>query len=494
MISSERIFEKDLYEIWINQNFESNLQTIDGDEIAVLDAGQHNSDTTGPDFHNARIRIGNLTFVGDIEIDSDYHDWKSHGHHLNNKYNKVVLHLSLTNKFNQPYVYSKDGRKIPSIKLADHVEVQQVKSISKKIESYNSNHEHTLRCVESNSIIDLRSKEKFVLDLGTERYKKKCMKFYDRLKELKYISELQLKEPVIKYELGEEFRNKNYTHNDFKQKDLWLQLLYENVFEALGYSKNKSIMMKLAQSANINFINSFLNDGKTDKQKLEAALFGISGLLPDAEKLPDNHKSEYTKKIFEEWQSLQNRYDGETLNETDWNFFRLRPQNFPTIRIAGGTEILHSLVNDNLVSSLIKKIKEIRNLNVLINSLRSVFVIRSHGFWEDHYVFDKKTSTKIKYFVGAGRADEIVINVLLPFFTVYFEVFGNQDLAKKVFKLYSIYKQKNDNKIVREVSETLGLNRVSNRTVYSQGMIELFRHFCSKGKCLECEIGKQVFN
>lgn len=493
MSSSERIFEKELYEVWLKKQFKKDLETIDGIEISVLDSGTHNSDTSGPDFQNARIRIGNLTFVGDIEIDCDYHDWKQHGHHLNNKYNKVVLHASLTNKYNQPYVYTKDGRKVPSVKLEEFIDIDKANTIEQKIEKYNSTHQHTLRCVDESPAVDRKVKEKFVLHLGTERFKKKCMKFYDRLKELKYISEMQLKEPVINYELNEEFRNKKYTHEDFKEKDLWLQLLYENVFEALGYSKNKSIMLKLAQSAKIEFLSS-LKNGKEFPLKLESALFGISGLLPDADKLPENHSSEYTKSIFKNWKSIKDNYDGQTFDETDWNFFRLRPQNFPTVRIAGGVKFLESLLNENLISVMIKKIKEIRNLNVLINSLRSIFVIRSDGFWQDHFVFDKESSTKIKYFVGAGRADEIVINVVLPFFTVYFEVFGNQELSKKVFRLFNIYSQKSGNRIVREVSETLHLERSAKKTIYSQGMIELFRSYCSKGKCLECEIGKLIFS
>lgn len=493
MSSSEKVFEKDLYEVWQNKRFEKDLETIEGLEISILDPGAHNGDTSGPDFQNARIRIGNLTFVGDIEIDSDYHDWKQHGHHLNNKYNKVVLHASLTNKFNQPYVYTKDGRKVPSIKLEEFLDLDKAKVIEQKIENYNSNHQHTLRCVDESPTLERKVKEKFVLHLGTERFKKKCRKFYDRLKELKYINEMHLKEPVINYELNEEFRNKKYTHEDFKEKELWLQLLYENVFEALGYSKNKSIMLKLAQSADVDFLSSLKTNGNFGL-KLESSLFGISGLLPEAEKLPENHSSDYTKSIFNNWQSIKEKYDGETYNETDWNFFRLRPQNFPTIRIAGGVRFLHELLNENLISTMIKKINEIHNLNVLINSLRSIFVIRSDGFWQDHFVFDKKSTTKIKYFVGAGRADEIVINVILPFFTVYFEVFGNQELSKKVFKLYSIYNQRNDNRIVREVAETLDLERSSKKTIYSQGMIELFRSYCSKGKCLECDIGKLIFS
>lgn len=493
MKHSDKIYEKELYSVWQNQNFESELETIDGSGITILDTGILNEDNAGPDFTNARIRIGNLTFVGDIEIDNDYRDWKLHGHNINNKFNKVILHASLTNKFNQPYVYTKDGRKVPSIKLSDYLDDSFVSKMENKVDRNRANHEDCLKCYEMNDNVDIKIKEKFIAGLGVERFKKKCNKFYNRLKELKYIDDMQLNEPVIKYELSKDFQTKKYTHSDFNNRELWQQLLYEFIFEALGYSKNKSNMLKLAQSANIKFLDK-INDEKNFLELAESALFNISGLMPDVEKLPGNQSSDYTKSLYTNWQKLKEIYDGETFDETDWNFLKLRPQNFPTVRIAGGSRFLLQLIYHDLISTMIKKLDEIRNLTVLINSLRSLFVIKSDGFWQKHYVFDKPAKENIKYFIGASRADEIVINVLLPYFAVYFEVFGKEELSKKVFKLYNIYKQRSDNRIVREVAETLQMKEQAKRTVYMQGMIELFRNYCSKGKCLECEIGKIVFN
>ncbi len=186
--------------------------------------------------------------------------------------------------------------------------------------------------------------------------------------------------------------------------------------------------------------------------------------------------------------------DGKKLSETECHIFRLRPQNFPTVRIAGGARILKELLHNNLIGIMSKKISEIHNLTVLINSLRSLFVIKSDGYWRDHYVFDQTASGEIKYFVGASRADEIVVNVIIPFYSVYFEIFGNGILSKKISSLYSIYEQRSENQIITEVAEALNLTDQVRRTVMSQGMIELFRNNCSKNKCLECEIGKVVFN
>jgi hypothetical protein len=119
--------------------------------------------------------------------------------------------------------------------------------------------------------------------------------------------------------------------------------------------------------------------------------------------------------------------------------------------------------------------------------------VKASGYWREHYVFDKSSKIKLNYIIGISRADEIFINVILPFLSVYFDMFGNEALSKKVLKVYNEYNQKVDNKIVRNVSDALKLDGVNKKTIYSQGMIEVFRNYCSKNKCLECEIGKKIF-
>ena len=493
MGSEPRVLENQLYEVWKSQNYSKELQTIAGDEVAVLDAGAENLETGGPDFKNARIRIGNLTYVGDIEIDGDYQDWKSHGHNIDGKYNKVVLHASLFNKFNQPYVYTKDGRKVPTICLSEYISNGTLDKLKTNSKAPQPKPNHKLKCAAEIVELDDNEKEKFISDLGIDRFKKKCNKLYQRLKELKYLQELNIKEPVIRYDLTPEFNERKFSYDDFKEKALWQQLLYEHIFEALGYSKNKGIMLSLSRAVDIDFIANATNNGNS-QQKIEAALFQVSGIMEKATPGKDTVIKEYIELLNHHWDEVKDKYDNKTFNETQWHFFKLRPQNFPTIRLAAGARITKNLVYDDLIGTIIKKIDEIRNLNVLINSLRSLFVIKSDGFWSSHYIFDHSAKTGIKYFVGAARADEIVINVILPIFAIYFEIFGNKELAKKIFKIYSIYDQKSDNKIVRDVAENLGMVDKLQKTIYSQGMIELFRNFCSKNKCLECEIGKAVFS
>ncbi len=485
------IYEKQIAEVWKSQSFQKSLQTVKGEDIQVLDIGLENEGTGGPDFKNARVRIGSLVYVGDIEIDQDYSNWKSHAHNIDEKYNKVILHASISNKFNHQYVYTKSGRRVPTICLSRFLSKESYSKLAVREEKVSNN--NLLKCAHNMDSVEEKIKKDFIVKLGMERFHKKCNRIYSRLKEITYLKSLKLHEPVVNYDLKQKIDEKEFTHEDYQDKEIWQQLLYELVFEALGYSKNKEIMLKLAQAIPVEFYKKLGNDREA-YFRIEAALFSISGLLPDGQKLSESNNSNYLQKVRCEWENIKRVYDGEVFSEADWQYFRLRPQNFPTIRLAGGSKFIINLLYENLIESLNKKIIEIRNLNVLINSIRTMFVLKSRGYWKDHYVLGKESKESVKYFIGVSRADEIMINVILPFFAVYYQVFGKDELAKKIVKAYSIYPQKSDNKIVRDVAEGLDIKDYLKKTVLTQGLLELFRSYCSRKKCLECEIGSKIFS
>jgi hypothetical protein len=485
------ISENELQHLWSTQNFLSTLKTQSGDIVSVLSNGELNSDASGPDFKNARIRIGNLVYIGDVEIDSEYSNWKSHGHNIDAKYNKVILHVSLINNNNHHYIYTKDGRKVPNLTLSRFVKKDFYEKINSEVQRKKESGTSKLRCASASDTVELSVKKEFIAKLGIDRFSKKCNRIYDRLKELAYLQELKINEPTIKYSLRKEFQKREFTSDSFNNKELWQQLLYEHLFEALGYTQNKQIMLKLSRAININFIN---NIDTNNLNTLESLFFNVAGIMPEVKNLPKEEVSEYTLNLAREWEQIGRVYDGEKFDETDWHFFRIRPQNFPTIRIVGGIKYLDMILNGNLIGTIIKKIEEIRKISILINSVRSLLIIRSKGFWRNHYIFDQPSKTEIKYFIGVSRADEIFVNVLLPFFMVYFDTFGKTELSKKVLRIYNEYEQKSDNKITRQVSESLQITPLLKNTIYTQGIIELYRNYCSKKKCLECEIGKVVFN
>lgn len=488
-----KVLEKFLHEIWKEQNFQSELTTHDGEHIKIIDAGIQNRELGGPDFRNARIQIGNITYFGDVEIDSFHSDWKKHGHFINKSYNKVILHASLKNDSNQTCVYTQEGRKVESVALDSFIKNELKTHLQQAIIAERNNRINKMPCVELNNLVKDKEKIDFLFNLGIERFKIKRDRMLQRLKEIVYLNEMKLKEPVIKYSLGEDFYNRTFTQKDFSDQSVWHQLIYESIFEALGYSKNKEIMHKVAKAVQVDFLlKNIPNDDFITST--ESVLFHVGGLLPANLNDADDETIDYLRMTQESWNKIKSTYDGAKYSYEQWHFFKLRPQNFPTIRLAGGVRLLHRLLKENLIIKILNQFKNINNPAKITRELRNQFIVSADGYWKHHYIFNKKIDYDIKYFVGVSRTDEIIINVILPVIAVYFDMFSKKELSQRVLKLYLNYYQNSENNLVNEVSSTLHLHDAWKRSVLYQGLIELFRSYCSREKCLECRIGEKIFN
>lgn len=489
--TNPKIPEELIYKIWEEKRFDSSLATADGLSIEVIDCGVRNSDEAGPDYRNARIKIGSLTFTGDVEIDTLHSDWKSHGHNLNQRYNKVILHAVLSNDSSYPFVVTQSGRKVPTLSLEGYLSTSIKQNIQQDLKTIQTEDEIKMPCSQINHIVERREKLNYLKSLGLLRFRKKCEKNIERLKELILLNELNIKEPKVYHDFHKEISSREFTQKDFEHLELWQQLYYEEIFEALGYSKNKDIMLKLSKTVDIKFLKSVT---ELNKEKIESILFHVSGMFPEVIDIPDEETSEYIRKSLDLWTNVKQNYDSGMLNKNDWNFFKLRPQNFPTIRIAAGARLLEKIIVHEQFIRLINIFKQHSDINKLVTKLRNEIIIKGEGYWAGHYNFNKATKTKLNYFIGLGRADEIVINIILPIFSVYFEINGNKDISQKVLDLFLNYYQKEGNHLVDQVNDTLGLKNEKFRSVYYQGMIDLFRNYCIKNKCMDCEIGKKVFN
>jgi len=487
-----KVREEVLSSIWKNQSFSKSIKTVDGNQVEIFNPGTENIEYGGPDFSNAKIRIGNLVFVGDVELDTSVSDWRAHGHNLDKKYTRVILQVSLFNKEHMPSVYCKDGRKIPTVCLSDFVDKSILETLQKEIDIKKQESSNKIKCSDYLLRADTDLQSEFVKKLGIERLNKKCDKIFFRLKELAFVRELNLKEPVIRYDLNQSFISKVFSHEDFQAIELWQQLFYECLFEALGYSKNKKIMIRLTQAANINVIKKY-SEREDFLEIINTILIKVAGFLNDGDRFNESEHN-YFLKLEEKWNEIKNDYDGRLFDNSLWNYAKLRPQNFPTVRVAGGSILLYKIIRENLIELLLNKIAAIHNPETLIKVLRSAFIVKADGFWKTHYTADQTASSNLKFFIGGMRSDDIIVNVVIPYFSVYFEVFGKQDLAKKLLVVYSTIIQKEDNSIVKNISEMLNMHEAWKKSLYSQGILELFRSYCSRDKCLECEIGKKVFN
>ncbi len=484
--------EKKLHELWAAQEFNGRLKTLDGREIEVYSAGEENLERSGPDFLNAKIRIGALVFVGDVEIDVNYNGWKSHGHNIDKHYNSVILHVVLNNKNRHAYVYTKSGRKVPVLAIEKYISKDFINAVNNQELIIEKSGKRRLRCEEAALTTDYFTREKFIAELGAKRFQNKTERIFRRLKELQFLNANNISEPKIGFALPPEYEELSPKELNIKDRKIWEQLFYEFLFEALGFTQNKTQMLKLATYVNLDYLRKIAPD-ENYTEKLQAILFKIAGLFIEPTETDDEEMTEYQRRLQSYWEEFKNLYDGDYLSETDWHFFRMRPQNFPTIRIAAGAYFINEILNRDFISRLINDLENIQNNKKLIAAFRSAFIVKSYSIWKRHFTFYKKAKTEIKYFVGLSRADEIVANVLLPFLALYFDVFGKAENFNRVLKIYNLYEQKNEYALVNDIAKTLGLQNLTHRTIFAQGILQLYRSYCSKGKCLDCPIGKEIF-
>jgi hypothetical protein len=488
-----KIQEKFVYEIWKEKKFVKDLISADSQKIDIIDPGTQNKDSAGPDFLNARIKFDNITYLGDVEIDTWHADWKAHGHYFDRKYNKVILHIVISRDKHQPYVHTKDGRKVHSVCILDFLDENFQSAILNSVKAEKKNRIFEMPCLGRNESVHKKEKLNFLFELGVERYRKKSKRLLERLKEMIYLKEMNIREPILRYDFGEDYNHKKYAPNDFSDILIWEQLIYEMTFEALGYSKNKDMMLKLAKAVNVAFLNQF-RESESFTEILESSLFNVSGLIPEQIKFEEEATSEYLRKLSETWNSIRDKYDGTTFNRENWNFFKLRPQNFPTIRLAGGAALISHIIGNDMFKNLVELFNTEKGEKETTVVLRNLVITEGKGYWVEHFNFDKPSNEKLNYFIGISRADEIVINVLLPILSIYFEIFNEQESSRRVKNLYINYTQKTTNHLVEQVNYTLGLGKASRRSINYQAMIELFRNYCVNERCLECKIGEKVFN
>ncbi len=490
MKTKNKFPEELIYKIWEEKRFDLPLTSAEGLPIDILDSGVRNNEVAGPDYQHARVRIGNITFTGDVEIDTTHSDWKAHGHNINERYNKVILHVVLTNDSSYPFVVTQNGRKVPTLPIENYLSSSIKENINKDLIEISQNTQLKMPCAELNDQLPMKDKLQLVKNLGLIRFRKKCEKDIERLKELILLKPLQIKEPKVYHDFYKEISNRTFSQSDFEQKQIWETLLYEQIFEALGYSKNKDSMLKLSRCAEI---DSFYKIENPDSETIESILFHISGLFPAVTDIADERTSEYIRNSIDIWNKVNINFDSGVMHKNEWNFFKLRPQNFPTLRIAAGARVLKKIVNADLFKNLIKIFEQYTDTTKIINKLRNTIIIKSDGYWANYYTFNKRSKNKLNYFIGVGRADEIVVNIVLTLFSVYFEMMNKEEISKRVLNIYLNYYQKESNHLVDQVNENLGFKNEKFRSVYYQGMIELFRNYCIKNRCLECEIGKKVF-
>ncbi|MBN2093343.1 DUF2851 family protein [candidate division KSB1 bacterium] len=462
MMSLKNYSEEFVIWLWENKFFNFNqLKTVSGEEYHLIYRGERNFDT-GPDFQQVNIERQNQMLHGSLEIHVDPADWYQHGHHQNSVYNQVILHIVIQNQKGTSFSEREDGIRIPIVNLSDNL-----------MEPIEKLHERFLEIQRQSEVVNLSC------PLATQ----------DSAQIINVLEKAGAARLVLK---GLAFR-------ELRSYKSWDQILYAGFMEALGYSKNQAPFRKLANILPVEFIFRELRATPQAEilLKIQGLLFGAAGLLPTQEK-PGRMINEQQIKTFSMqleiiWEDFRHRIGLNAMHPNEWQFFRLRPQNFPTRRLAGMAVLLQHFYQDGFFSNFKRIFNGLGdNLDAINTELVNMLVCPTYGFWQEHYRFDNTPIQGPKSnLIGLDRAQDIVINIVFPLFLLCANEHGDGRLETLVKACYRRFPEISANFITRDMIKKLFINsknrtKLINTAQKQQGLIYIYKNYCTKKKCRDC--------
>ena len=416
--------EKFLHFLWLNRLLDtSKLHTTKGERIEIVSTGTPNADV-GPDFLNAKIRIGGQLWAGNVEMHIKASDWFAHGHERDQAYDSVILHV----------VYEAD------------MPVYNSKSVP-------------IPTVETARAIPAKILERF-RHLQFPKESLACSVFIPEVDNLKRISWLErLYIERMKRKTGEIFRLLQETNND------WEGVLYRMLFRYFGMPHNSGIFF--AASGRLPF--PVVRKHRHNPDELAALFFGITGLLEG-----DEPEDEYRYELKRHFDFFRHKYQLNPVSQS-LTFGRMRPVNFPTVRLAQLTALYNR--HDNLFDLLIKGKDPDEKLKML--------QIDVPEYWQTHYVFGKPSRKRRKR-TGKNFAEALMLNVILPLQFAFAEYEGKTD---KSFVLQAASDLPPENNRIVRLFTKAGLK--TENALETQGLLQLHSEYCIKRKCLSCAWGNQ---
>ncbi|MBN2522381.1 MAG: DUF2851 family protein [Bacteroidales bacterium] len=410
--------------IWKHSFFENKEYLADTNEkVIVLDPGTQNHDS-GPDFINAKMRIDGTLWAGNVEIHLKSSDWKAHKHNTNPAYDNVILHIAQnidTGCFNTI------NRRIPCISLIpDNKITERYYQLMEE--------EELIRCFKSIKRLDKSLLSFWLSSLAIERLQNKT----DTIKN------------VLKF-----------------AKNNWEEAFYITIARSLGLKVNASPFEMLAKTVPLKILTKLRNN----TFQIEALLFGQAGFLTIS------CRDEYFLNLKKEYTYLKRKFQLKEIKMHLWKFLRLRPSNFPTLRIAEFSSLLSR--SDNLFS------KTLACENP--EQIRALYRSKASTYWDTHYMFGNESEFSIKS-MGDKTIDTMIINTIVPFMFVYAEVKNNERYKTKALRFLEQIKPEN-NKIIKIWNK---LDVKCRHAADSQALLQLTNFYCKKKRCLECQIGHLV--
>lgn len=401
------------------------LQTVDGESIIIMHPGRLNTDS-GPDFFAAKLRINNTIWVGNVEIHVKASDWNKHGHHLDGAYDNIILHVV---HHHDKTVLNSKGETLPTLEVRNNYNPDLLKNYL-TLQSAKT----WIAC--QNSIFRA---DKLIIGNWLNRL---------------LVERLESKTQEIA-------RLLHYFSNH------WENTCYYLLAKNFGFKTNATPFALLAQKTPRAILMKYRNRPDI----IEAILFGQAGMLGK------DFTEAYPQKLKKEYDYQQKLHGLIPLNKDIWKFARMRPVNFPTLRMAQFAMLIQK------TGGIFRKIVESKNTI----ELSDLFAVNASDYWNRHYRFEHPTEFQQKC-IGKDCIQNILINTVAPLLFIYGKENMNGNLCEKAIQILQALPPEN-NHIIREWAN-LGI--VAQDAADSQALLELKKFYCTPKKCLKCPIGYRI--
>ena len=406
------------------------LTTSDGQRVEIIDPGLHNRNS-GPDFFNAKIRIGSTMWVGNVEIHDKSTDWYQHGHDKDSRYDNVVLHVAAEL---DTEVMKSNGEYVPQLQLSVPDDVLTHYDELQKTDEYPP----CYKVIPHLSALIIHS---WMAALQTERLEQKT----------------------------EAIRKRAELCNGS-----WEDAYFVTLARNYGFGINGEVFEQWAYNIPLNAVAHH----RDDLFQIEAIFMGQAGLL-ELDSIPEYYQKDalndgYFAKLRNEYQYLAHKFSMKPIDFKLWRFLRLRPQNFPHIRISQLANLYYQQ------KAGLSQLIECETLDELKNVLKSQVT----PYWETHYTFGS-TSPKNEKHLSYGSINLLMINTAIPMLFAYGRHTTKEVLCDKAFDFLEQLKAEN-NHIIR-MWQQVGLPVKTAGD--SQALIQLKKEYCDKKECLRCRFG-----
>jgi hypothetical protein len=418
--------EEFLHYLWKYKLLKGELILTNGDKLEIINQGFHNTDA-GPDFFNARIKTGTTIWAGNVEIHIKSSDWFVHHHQHDKAYETVILHVVY---HHDAEIKRNENENIPILEVKHSFDASLFLSYQDFISS-----KSWIPCEKTFNTVN-----KFILNTWLERL---------------LIERIERKTLEIKSKLS-------LNHNN------WELTFYQLLASNFGFKLNAQAFEMLASSLSL----TILAKHKNSDFQLSALLFGQAGLLDD------DFTDQYPLSLKNEYDFLRKKYKLKPLASHLWKFLRLRPNNFPSIRISQFAALIYQ--SNHLFRKLINA--------ACLDEIYTFFQLKASPYFDQHFTFDDKISAAKPKIIGKKTVDLLIINTVIPILFLY--AAEKDDSTYQLRALLFLEQMKAENNSI--INKWISCGATVENAFQSQALLELKNNYCSDKKCLQCRVGNDL--